>query len=137
MHRSRGARRISEAGAWAAVVLFAGCAITGEIAELGCPASFADCDHNGVNGCEVDIAGDRYAAGRLLIFRPGDRITVTAVGDAHLVLLGGATMDGPRHIWWNFVSSRKERIDADKEDWKAGRFDLVPGDAKEFIPLPD
>ena len=86
---------------------------------------------------EVDIAGDRFTAGRLLVFRPGDRITVTAVSDAHLVLLGGATMDGPRHIWWNFVSSSKERIEAAKNDWKLGRFDTVPGDDKEFIPLPD
>jgi redox-sensitive bicupin YhaK (pirin superfamily) len=86
---------------------------------------------------EVDIAGDRYSAGRLLIFRPGDRITVTAVGDAHLVLLGGATMDGPRHIWWNFVSSRKERIEQAKADWKSARFDRVPGDEAEFIPLPE
>ena len=46
-------------------------------------------------------------------------------------------MDGPRHIWWNFVSSRKERIEAAKADWKAGRFDLVPGDTAEFIPLPE
>jgi redox-sensitive bicupin YhaK (pirin superfamily) len=53
------------------------------------------------------------------------------------VLLGGAAMDGPRHIWWNFVSSRKERIEQAKADWKAARFDTVPGDDKEFIPLPD
>jgi redox-sensitive bicupin YhaK (pirin superfamily) len=86
---------------------------------------------------EVDIAGDRFPAGRLLVFRPGDRITVTAVGDAHLVLLGGAAMDGPRHIWWNFVSSRKERIAQAKADWKLARFDSVPGDDKEFIPLPE
>src|SRR5262249_20827013 len=86
---------------------------------------------------EVDIAGDRYSAGRLLILRPGDRITVTAAGDAHLVLLGGATMDGPRHIWWNFVSSRKERIEQAKNDWKAARFERVPGDDAEFIPLPE
>ncbi len=46
-------------------------------------------------------------------------------------------MDGPRHIWWNFVSSRKERIEAAKADWKAGRFGLVPGDTTEFIPLPE
>jgi redox-sensitive bicupin YhaK (pirin superfamily) len=86
---------------------------------------------------EVEIVGDRFEAGRLLIFRPGDPITVTAVTDARLVLLGGATMDGPRHIWWNFVSSRKERIEQAKADWKAARFDTVPGDDKEFIPLPD
>jgi redox-sensitive bicupin YhaK (pirin superfamily) len=86
---------------------------------------------------EVEIAGDRFAAGRLLIFRPGDAITLTAASDAHIVLLGGAAMDGPRHIWWNFVSSRKERIEQAKNDWKLARFDTVPGDDKEFIPLPE
>jgi redox-sensitive bicupin YhaK (pirin superfamily) len=86
---------------------------------------------------EVEIAGDRFEAGRLLVFRPGDAITITAKTDAHLVLLGGAAMDGPRHIWWNFVSSRKERIEQAKNDWKLARFDSVPGDDKEFIPLPE
>ncbi|HEY4406108.1 MAG TPA: pirin family protein [Xanthobacteraceae bacterium] len=86
---------------------------------------------------EIDIAGDRFAAGRLLIFRPGDAMTVTAASEARVVLVGGAAMDGPRHIWWNFVSSRKERIEQAKADWKLGRFDTVPGDEAEFIPLPE
>ncbi len=85
---------------------------------------------------EVDIAGDRFAAGRLLVFRPGDRITVTALAPTRLAIVGGAAMDGPRHIWWNFVSSSKERIEQAKADWKARRFDTVPGDEVEFIPLP-
>jgi redox-sensitive bicupin YhaK (pirin superfamily) len=85
---------------------------------------------------EVDIAGDRFGAGQLLVLRPGDPITVTAASEARVVLLGGATMDGPRHIWWNFVSSRKERIEQAKAEWKARRFDIVPGDETEFIPLP-
>ena len=86
---------------------------------------------------EVDIAGDRFEAGRLLVFRPGDAITLTAATIRHFVIVGGAPMDGPRHIWWNFVSSRKERIEQAKADWKAGHFDKVPGDEIEFIPLPD
>ena len=86
---------------------------------------------------DVEIAGDRFSPGQLLVLRPGDAITVTAVDDARLVLLGGAAMDGPRHIWWNFVSSRKERIEQAKADWKAARFDTVPGDEQEFIPLPE
>ena len=53
------------------------------------------------------------------------------------MLLGGEPMDGPRHIWWNFVSSSKDRIDAAKADWKAKRFATVPGDTDEFIPLPE
>lgn len=86
---------------------------------------------------EIEIAGQRFNAGNLLVFRPGDRITVKATSPARFMLLGGATMDGPRYIWWNFVSSRKERIEQAGDDWKAGRFPLVPGDDKEFIPLPE
>ena len=85
----------------------------------------------------VDIAGDRFEAGRLLVFKPGDSVTIAAVNDAHFVILGGAPMDGPRHIWWNFVSSRKERIEQAKAEWKAGHFGKVPGDEIEFIPLPE
>jgi redox-sensitive bicupin YhaK (pirin superfamily) len=84
----------------------------------------------------VEIAGESFEGPQLLIFRPGDRITVTAVRPARMMLLGGATMDGPRHIWWNFVSSSKERIEQAKEDWVQKRFRDVPGET-EFIPLPE
>jgi redox-sensitive bicupin YhaK (pirin superfamily) len=86
---------------------------------------------------EIDIAGEAFGGGRLLVFKPGDRISVLATSQARIILLGGEPMDGPRHIWWNFVSSSKDRIDAAKADWKAKRFGSVPGDADEFIPLPD
>ncbi len=85
----------------------------------------------------VDIAGDQFEPGRLLVFKPGDKIAVTAATNAHFVIVGGAPMDGPRHIWWNFVSSRKERIEQAKAEWTAGHFDKVPGDEIEFIPLPE
>jgi redox-sensitive bicupin YhaK (pirin superfamily) len=85
---------------------------------------------------EVEIAGDRFEAPRLLIFRPGDRITVNAIRLSRLMFLGGAAMEGPRYIWWNFVSSRLERIEEAKEEWRSGRFKAVPGET-EFIPLPD
>ncbi|HSA79520.1 MAG TPA: pirin family protein [Geminicoccaceae bacterium] len=84
----------------------------------------------------IEVAGDRFEEAQLLVFRPGDRITVKAVTPARLILLGGEPMDGPRHIWWNFVSSSKDRIDQAKADWQAGRFTPVPGDP-EFIPLPE
>jgi redox-sensitive bicupin YhaK (pirin superfamily) len=84
----------------------------------------------------IEIAGDRFGPGQLLVFRPGDRITVRAAEPARFMLLGGDPMDGPRHIWWNFVSSRPERIEQAKADWKAAHFDSVPGD-REFIPLPE
>ena len=87
----------------------------------------------------VDIAGDRFEAGQLLVFKPGDPITVTAShgAPARFLVVGGEPMDGPRYIWWNFVSSSKERIEQAKDDWKHMRFDTVPGDAEEFIPLPE
>jgi len=86
---------------------------------------------------EIDVAGDHFSAGRLLVFRPGDRISILALSNARIMLLGGEPMDGPRHIWWNFVSSSKDRIAAAKADWKAGKFAPVPGDELEFIPLPE
>lgn len=89
-------------------------------------------------GGTIEIAGESFEGGQLLVFRPGDAITVRATGSvpARFLVLGGEPMDGPRHIWWNFVSSSKERIDQAKEDWRQMRFDTVPGDAEEFIPLP-
>jgi redox-sensitive bicupin YhaK (pirin superfamily) len=91
----------------------------------------------------VEIAGETYQAGRMMVFRPGDRISLKAQGQgARLMLLGGETLEGPRYIWWNFVASSRERIEAAKEawragDWQSGRFRLPPGDDAEFIPLPD
>ncbi|MCO5063234.1 MAG: pirin family protein [Rhizobiaceae bacterium] len=86
---------------------------------------------------EVSIAGDVFPADRLLVFRPGDEIVVSSGQGAHFMLFGGAKMGSPRYIWWNFVSSSKERIEQAKNEWKTGRFDIVPGDEEEFIPLPD
>ncbi len=86
---------------------------------------------------EVEVAGDRFGPGQLLILRPGDPITVTARSAARVMLFGGEPMGGPRYIWWNFVSSRRERIEQAKEEWSRGRFDTVPGDESEFIPLPE
>jgi redox-sensitive bicupin YhaK (pirin superfamily) len=86
---------------------------------------------------EVEISGDVFPPGQLLVFRPGDRTTIRARSDVRFMMLGGEPMDGPRFIWWNFVSSRQERIQQAKADWKAARFDTVPGDETEFIPLPE
>ena len=86
---------------------------------------------------KVDIAGDEFGAGQLLVFKPGDRISILAIDQARVMIVGGEPMDGPRNIWWNFVSSSKERIEQAKHEWKTGRFDTVPGDENEFIPLPE
>ena len=85
---------------------------------------------------EVEIANERYEGPRLLIFRPGDRITVKAIKPTRMMFLGGDALEGPRHLWWNFVSSSKERIEQAKQDWKTGRFAHVPNE-HEFIPLPE
>lgn len=85
----------------------------------------------------VTISGDRFPENRLLVFRPGDEIVVSSETGAHFMLFGGASLGSKRYIWWNFVSSSKERIEQAKEEWKTGRFDIVPGDDKEFIPLPE
>ncbi|MFA7413210.1 MAG: pirin family protein [Rhizobium sp.] len=87
---------------------------------------------------EAEIAGDLFSADQLLVFRPGDAITLCA-GErgCHLMLFGGAAMPSKRHIWWNFVSSSRERIEKAKEEWRTGRFDIVPGDEEEFVPLPE
>ena len=86
---------------------------------------------------EVSISGDVFPAERLLVFRPGDEIVVSSQTGAHFMLFGGASLGSKRYIWWNFVSSSKERIEQAKHEWKTGRFDIVPGDEEEFIPLPE
>ncbi len=86
---------------------------------------------------DLDIAADRFPADRLLVFRPGDEIVVGSETGGHFMLFGGASLGSRRYIWWNFVSSSRERIDQAKEEWRTGRFDIVPGDEEEFVPLPE
>jgi len=74
-------------------------------------------------------------ARRMLVVRSGARVTVEAASDARLVVLGGEPLEGPRHMWWNFVSSSADRIEQAKRDWAEGRFAPVPGET-EHIPLP-
>ncbi|MES1165550.1 MAG: pirin family protein [Verrucomicrobiota bacterium] len=85
----------------------------------------------------VSCGSQRVAARNMMVFAPGTAPTLRAEAPARLVLVGGEPLDGPRHVWWNFVSSRKERIEQAKQDWQRGLFAPIPGDDKEFIPLPD
>ena len=90
---------------------------------------------------EIEIAGQAFTAGQMMVFRPGDEITIRANQPSRLMMLGGETLNGPRYIWWNFVASRKDRIEAAKQawaagDWAQGRFQLPVNDMDEFIPLP-
>ena len=90
-----------------------------------------------LNG-KVEVVGDRFEPGHMLVFRAQDRVALRAGPQgARLLLLGGAAMDGPRYLFWNFVASSRERIEQAKADWKAGRFAKVSGDEAEFIPLPE
>jgi redox-sensitive bicupin YhaK (pirin superfamily) len=84
----------------------------------------------------IEHGGTRYGAGQMLVFRPGDEVVLSAAQKARVVLFGGEPLDGERVLWWNFVSSRRQRIAQAADDWKAGRFAGVPGES-EFIPLPD
>jgi redox-sensitive bicupin YhaK (pirin superfamily) len=85
----------------------------------------------------LDAGGDPIAAHQMAVFASGAAIALRAGADgAYVMLLGGARLDGPRHLWWNFVSSSTERIEQAKEDWRAMKLGTVPGD-DEFIPLPD
>ncbi len=84
----------------------------------------------------VSVAGQDLGVGRMAVFAAGAEITLRTEAESRVMLLGGAPMDGERHIWWNFVSSSKDSIERAKADWREGRFAAVPGET-EFIPLPE
>ncbi|HMJ93829.1 MAG TPA: pirin family protein [Allosphingosinicella sp.] len=86
---------------------------------------------------EASLDGLRLERQSLYVLKPGIAATLRSDSGAHVMLCGGAAMDGPRHVWWNFVSSRRERIQQAKEDWRSGRFALPPDDHDEHIPLPE
>jgi len=78
-----------------------------------------------------------HGPGAMLALEKDEEVTLYAAAPARVMLLGGAKLDGERHIWWNFVSSSKDRIERAKQEWRDGKFGLIPGDDKEFIPLPE
>jgi len=85
---------------------------------------------------EASLDGMQLEPTILYVLRPGTAATLRSKRGAHVMLCGGAPLDGPRHVWWNFVSSRRDRINQAKEDWRNDRFLLVPDDKDERIPLP-
>ena len=89
-----------------------------------------------INSGQLQVKGKTYVAGQMLVFARDSVPVVQALENASLMLLGGEPL-GPRHIWWNFVSSRKERIEQAKSDWKAGKIPLPPDDQGAFIPSPE
>jgi redox-sensitive bicupin YhaK (pirin superfamily) len=90
-----------------------------------------------VVGGAIESGGARHEDGAMILFDANEPARITARGNARAMLLGGAPLDGERHLWWNFVSSSKDRIEQAKRDWQEGRFGKIPGDDKEFIPLPE
>lgn len=85
----------------------------------------------------ASLDGQALETHSLYILQPGVPMTLRASTDARVMLLGGESFKTPRHVWWNFVSSSRDRINQAKDDWRAGRFPLVPGDDKESIPIPE
>jgi redox-sensitive bicupin YhaK (pirin superfamily) len=85
---------------------------------------------------EVEVEDRCYSTGQMIVFAADARVALRATGNARVMLVGGAPLDGRRHIWWNFVSSSDERIERAKLDWQEQRFAAVPGD-DERTPLPD
>jgi redox-sensitive bicupin YhaK (pirin superfamily) len=102
--------------------------------ELVLPDAYQELAAYVVSG-EVRIDEHAYKSGVMAVACPGRPVRLTADGDSRVMVIGGDPV-GPRHIWWNFVSTSRDRIEAAKADWKAQRFDAVP-DETEFIPLPD
>ena len=90
-----------------------------------------------VVGGKVKVKDATLADGTMAVLDANEKAGIVAQDTARVMLLGGAPLDGQRHLWWNFVSSSKERIERAKSDWKAGRFGRITGDEVEFIPLPD
>jgi redox-sensitive bicupin YhaK (pirin superfamily) len=107
-------------------------------AEAGATFAVPEAAERGVYVAEgVARVGDEVVEGPcLVVLQPGPA-KVTTESAARLAVLGGDALDGPRHIWWNFVSTSQDRIEQAKRDWKEGRFAEVPGDEEEFIPLPE
>jgi redox-sensitive bicupin YhaK (pirin superfamily) len=104
-------------------------------ATFGLPKEHSERGFYIANG-SVELSGVTYRAGQMLVFTKGVDPLIRAKEHTTLMLLGGEPL-GERFVWWNFVSSRKERIEQAKEDWKQGRFVLPPTDDKVFVPLPE
>ena len=88
-------------------------------------------------GGEATIDGTQLGLYELTLLKPGDAMTLTSENGGRVMLMGGEAFATKRHVWWNFVSSDRERINQAKRDWREGRFAMVPGDDEEFIPLPE
>lgn len=114
--------------------LFVECQLKSD-ATLSIPASIEERAIYILSG-EVMVNKIHYGNTRMLLLKTGFEITISACANAHIIILGGSALEEPRYLWWNFVASNKARIEQAKLDWKEGKFGKIPGDDKEFIPLP-
>lgn len=103
--------------------------------KIALPTGYSERSIYIANG-KLEVSGFPYNMSQMIVFTKTENPSIHALEDTTLLILGGEPL-GDRYIWWNFVSSRKERIEQAKADWKAGRIILPPNDNKEFIPLPD
>lgn len=141
--RENGAELKIAAGEWGGArspvntycdALFAECHLQ-KNTDIYIPAAYEERAIHVLSG-EIMIGKTNFHDARMLILKPGAELKLTAITDAHIIILGGSPLDKPRYMWWNFVASSKERIEQAKEEWSAGKFGKIPGDDKEFIPLP-
>jgi redox-sensitive bicupin YhaK (pirin superfamily) len=117
--------------------LFFGDAILAAGARVTLAAEYEERAAYVVSGA-VEVDGQLFEAGRLVVFAPGRPVDFLARAASRVALLGGEPLEGPRFLWWNFVSSRRERVVQAREDWQRDRFQqTVPGDETEFIPAPE
>ncbi len=132
-HRGRGVRSIGSSLRAPHPMLCMDIALSKD-ASFGFPPDYPEQALYVASG-EIELAWRPPSAGAVAGLPAGYAGSVQAISDARLMVLGGEPMDGRRHIWWNFVSSSKDRIEQAKDDWKLGRFPAVPGET-DFIPLP-
>ena len=110
-----------------------------DLAPTGALPIDAEADERAIMlvGGEARLDGMALEPYALTVLRPGQGMTLSSERGGKVMLMGGEAFATRRYVHWNFVSSNRERIEQAKEDWRAGRFPLVPGDSEEFIPLPD
>jgi len=151
-HKSFELPEIEAEGIWAKVILgeifgaksavetlgepvYADCRLQ-EKAVLQLPAAIEERSVYILSGA-VRANGQDFIAGTMIVFEAGKTAEIVAAGATHLMIIGGARLEKPRLMWWNFVSTSQERIEQAKRDWHNRAFPLIPGDEKEFVPLPE
>ncbi len=110
-----------------------------ELDALGAIPIDAEADERAVMvvGGEAELDGQSLDLFALYILRPGHAARLSSASGGKVMLMGGGAFSTPRHVFWNFVSSSRDRINQAKDDWKSRRFPTIPGDDQEFIPLPE